>query len=50
MITKNKMKDFDVKPKEWWEVVEEYFAKKLEKNMAQHKADERTYMYKLKVY
>jgi hypothetical protein len=49
-LTKNKMKDFDAESKECWEVVEEYFAKKLEKNMAQHRANERTYMYKLKVY
>jgi hypothetical protein len=25
------MKDYDAKSKEWWEVVEEYFAKELEK-------------------
>jgi hypothetical protein len=50
MRTNNKMKDFDVKFKEWWEVVEEYFVKELEKNMAQHRIDERIFMYKLKVY
>ncbi len=33
MRTKNKMKDFDAKSKEWWEIVEEYFAKELEKNL-----------------
>jgi len=27
MKTKNKMKDYDVKYEEWWEVVEKYFAK-----------------------
>jgi hypothetical protein len=30
MRTKNKMKDFDVESKEWWEVVKEYFVKELE--------------------
>jgi hypothetical protein len=44
------MKDFDVEFKEWWEVVEEYFAKELEKNMVQHKVDERILRYKLEVY
>jgi hypothetical protein len=39
MKTKNKMKDSKAKSKEWWEVVEEYFTE-LEKNMAQHKANE----------
>jgi hypothetical protein len=34
MRIKNKMKDFNVESKEWWEIVEEYFAKELEKNMA----------------
>jgi hypothetical protein len=41
---KNKMKDFDVEFKEWWKLVEEYFAKELEKNMVQHKVDERILM------
>jgi hypothetical protein len=41
MITKNKMKDFDLEFKEWWEVVEECFAKELEKNITQHKVGER---------
>jgi len=27
------MKDLDVEFEEWWEVVEEYFAKELEKNL-----------------
>jgi hypothetical protein len=33
MRIKSKMKDSDVESKEWWEVVEEYFAKELKKNM-----------------
>ncbi len=44
------MKDFDVESKEWWEVVEEYFAKDLEKNLTQHRIDERSLMYKLEIY
>jgi hypothetical protein len=40
MRTKNKMKNFEAKSKEWWEVVEEYL-KELEKTLAQHRADER---------
>jgi len=50
MRTKNKMKDYDVESKEWWEVVEEYFATELEKNLAYHRANERSLKYKLKVY
>jgi hypothetical protein len=50
MRTKNKMKDYDVESKEWWEVVEEYFIKELEKNLVQHKVDERILKYKLEVY
>jgi hypothetical protein len=34
MRTKNKMKDSEAKFEEWWEVVEEYFTKELEKNLA----------------
>jgi hypothetical protein len=34
MKTKNKMKDFDAKSEEWWEVAKEYFTKELEKNLA----------------
>jgi len=34
MKTKNKMKGSNVKFEEWWEVVEEYFIKNLEKNLA----------------
>jgi hypothetical protein len=33
MKTKNKMKDFDVESKEWWEVTNKYFCKELEKNL-----------------
>jgi hypothetical protein len=34
MRMKNKMKDFEAKFEEWWEVIEAYFTKELEKNMA----------------
>jgi hypothetical protein len=34
MRTKNKMKNSNVESKEWWEVIEEYFTKELEKNLA----------------
>jgi hypothetical protein len=34
MTTKNKMKDSEAKYEEWCEVVEEYFTKELEKNLA----------------
>jgi hypothetical protein len=44
------MKDYDAKSKEWWEVVEEYFAKELEKNLAQHRANEKNFRYKLEIY
>ncbi len=44
------MKDFKAKIEELWEVAEEYFTKELEKNLAQHRADERILRYKLKVY
>jgi hypothetical protein len=50
MKTNNKMKDSNVEFEEWWEVAKEYFAKKLEKNLAQHKANERNLMYKLDKY
>jgi len=29
----NEMKDSEIKFEEWWEVVEEYFTKELEKNL-----------------
>ncbi len=44
------MKDFEVEFKEQWEVTEEYFTKELEKNLVQHKANERIFRYKLEVY
>ncbi len=47
---KNKMKDFEAKPKEWWEVVKEYFTKKFEKNLVWHKIDEIILRYKLEAY
>jgi hypothetical protein len=50
MRTKNKMKDFDAKSKEWWEVVKEYFIKELENNLGQHKANEIFLRYKLEAY
>jgi hypothetical protein len=50
MRIKNKMKDFKVESKEWWEVVEEYFTKELEKNLAQHRVNERILRYKLEAY
>ncbi len=50
MRTKNKMKDFEAKFEEWWEVVEEYFIKELEKNLAYYRDDERILKYKLEVY
>ncbi len=49
MRTKNKM-DSEVESKEWWEVAKEYFTKELEKNLVQHKADERILRYKLEAY
>jgi hypothetical protein len=50
MRTMNKMKDFDVESKEWWEVVKGYFIKELEKNLAQHKANERSLKYRLEIH
>jgi hypothetical protein len=47
MRMKNKMKDSEVESEEWWEVVEEYFTKELEKNLVQHRVDERIMKYKL---
>ncbi len=41
MRTKNKNKDYEVDYEEWWEVEEEYFTKELEKNLAQHRANEK---------
>ncbi len=50
MRTNNKIKDFEVKLEEWWEVANEYFTKEMEKNRAQHRADENIFMYKLEAY
>jgi hypothetical protein len=50
MRTKNKMKDSKVEFEEWWEVVEEYFMKELEKSMVQHRDDERILRYKLETH
>jgi hypothetical protein len=50
MKMKNKMKDFEVKSKEWWEVAEEYFTMEMEKNLVQHKADDYILKYKLEAY
>jgi peptide subunit release factor 1 (eRF1) len=50
MRAKNKMKDSKAESKEWWEVVKEYFTKELEKNLAQHRVDERILKYKLETY
>ncbi len=47
MRTKNKMKDSETKYVEWWEVAKEYFIKELEKNLVQHRVDERILRYKL---
>jgi hypothetical protein len=44
MRTKNKIKDFETKSEEWWEV-----AKELEKNLVQHRVDERILRYNLEV-
>jgi hypothetical protein len=33
MRMKNKMKDFQAKYEEWWEVTEEYFTKESKKNL-----------------
>jgi len=45
MRTKNKMNGFDTEFKEWWEV-----AKELEKNLVQHKVDEKNLKYKLEIH
>ncbi len=44
------MQDFEVESKKWWEVIKEYFAKELEKNLYQHKVYEIILWYKLEVY
>ncbi len=50
MRMKNKIKDFEEKYEEWWEVVEEYFTKEMENNLAQHRADENILKQKLEAY
>jgi hypothetical protein len=50
MRMKNKMKDFEVEFEEWWEVVEEYFTKEMEKNLAQHIVNEKIMKHKLEAY
>ncbi len=41
------MKNFKAEFEEWWEIAEEYFTKELEKNLTQHKVNERILKYKL---
>ncbi len=50
MTTKNMMKDFEAEYEEWWEVTKEYFTKELEKNLAQHRTNERILSIKLEAY
>ncbi len=50
MRMENKRKDSKVESKEWWEVVKECFTKELEKNLSQHRVDERILKYKLETY
>jgi antitoxin component HigA of HigAB toxin-antitoxin module len=50
MRMKNKMKDFEAEFEEWWEVIKEYFTKELEKNLVQHRANEKILKYKLEAY
>jgi len=50
MRMKNKMKNFEVKFEEWWEVAKEYFTKELANNIVQHRASEKILRYKLEVY
>jgi hypothetical protein len=50
MRTKNKMKDSKVEYEEWWEAIEEYFTKELEKKLIQHRGDEIIMKYKLELY
>jgi hypothetical protein len=44
------MEDYEAKYEEWWEVVEEYFIKELEKKLAHHRVNERILRYKLETY
>jgi hypothetical protein len=50
MRTNNKMKDCDVESEEWWEVAKEQFVKECEKNLIQHRTNERNLKYKLEIY
>ncbi len=50
MTKKNMMKDFEAEYEEWWEVTKEYFTKELEKNLAQHRTNERILSNKLEAY
>ncbi len=50
MKMKNKMKDFEAKYEEWWEVTKEYFIKELENDLTRHRGDERIMRYKLESY
>jgi hypothetical protein len=50
MRKNNKVKDSKVEFEEWWEVTKEYYTKELEKNLAQHRANEKIMKYKLEVY
>ncbi len=47
---KNKMKDSKLESEEWWEVAKEYFTKEMEKNLAQHRVNEKILRYKLEAY
>ncbi len=47
---KNKMKDYEAKYEECQKIAKEYFTKELEKNLVQHKTNERIMRYKLEVY
>ncbi len=50
MRMKNKMKNYEAKYEEWWEVAKEYFTKETKKNLVQHRADENILRYKLEAY
>jgi hypothetical protein len=43
------MKDSDAESKEWWELAKECFVKELEKNVLQHRVEERNLRYKLEI-
>ncbi len=47
---KNKMKDYEAKYEECQKIAKEYFTKELEKNLVQHKTNERIMRYKLEAY